>query len=63
MNTSLVTVALHNVILKKKYVYSTVKLDYNELGYNEPPVITNTFLSPKSMYNTQITPVIMNSRL
>ncbi len=41
----------------------TVKLGYNKLGYNKPPVITNTFFSPKSMYKTEITPVIMNSRL
>ncbi len=28
------------------------ELGYNELGYNEPPVKTNKFFSPKSMFNT-----------
>ena len=33
-------------------LYYTVKLGYNELGYNELPVIMNKLFSPKSKYNT-----------
>jgi hypothetical protein len=35
----------------RSFVY-TVKLGYNELGYNELPVIMNKLFSPKSKYNT-----------
>ena len=43
---------------------NTVKLGYNELGYNKLPVITNKlfpFFSPKLMITTVTDPVITNS--
>jgi hypothetical protein len=36
----------------------TVKLGYNELGYNEHSVITNKFLGKIGHFTTQMTPVI-----
>jgi len=33
-------------------VTSTVKLGYNELGYNEHSVITNEYFGPKSQFST-----------
>jgi len=38
----------------------TVKLGYNELGYNEHSVITNKQFGPKCTFTTQIDPVITN---
>ncbi len=38
----------------------TVKLGYNELGYNEHSVITNKFLSQIGNFTTQINPYITN---
>ncbi len=35
-----------------------VKLDYNELGYNEHSVITNKFLGKIGHFTTQMNPVI-----
>jgi len=37
---------------------NTVKLSYNELGYNKHSVITNEYFGPKSPFNTKIDPVI-----
>jgi hypothetical protein len=39
---------------------NTVKLGYNELGYNEQLVITNKFLSQIGYFTTQINPDITN---
>ncbi len=39
--------------------FNTVKLGYNELGYNEHSVITNRFLSQTDHFSTQINPVII----
>jgi hypothetical protein len=36
----------------------TVKLGYNELGYNEHSVITNKFLGKICHFSTQMNPVI-----
>ncbi len=47
--------ALHAKTLKQttnRLKLRTVKLGYNKHGFNKPQVITNTFFSPKSMYNT-----------
>ncbi len=41
-----------------KFNCHTVKLGYNELGYNEHSVITNKFLSKIGHFSTQINPVI-----
>jgi len=40
--------------------YCTVKLGYNELGYNEHSDIMNKYFGPKSPFTTQIDPVITN---
>jgi len=40
---------------------TTVKLGYNELGYNEHSVITNKQFGPKCPFTTQIDPVIIKS--
>jgi hypothetical protein len=37
---------------------NTVKLGYNELGYNEHSVITNKFLDNIGHFTTQMNPVI-----
>jgi hypothetical protein len=39
---------------------STVKLGYNELGYNEHLVMTNKYFGPICSFTTQIDPVITN---
>ncbi len=39
---------------------TTVKLGYNELGYNEHSVITNKFLDEIGHFTTQMNPVITN---
>ena len=41
-------------------VRTTVKLGYNELGYNEHSVITNKYFVSKGSFTTQINPVITN---
>ncbi len=41
-------------------VLDTVKLGYNELGYNEHSAITDGFLSHIGHISTQINPVITN---
>ncbi len=40
--------------------WNTVKLGYNELGYNEHSVITNGLSSQIGHLSTQINPVITN---
>jgi len=39
---------------------NTMKLGYNDLGYNENSDITNKLFGPKCSFTTQIDPVITN---
>ncbi len=47
-------------LLIRIFFLNTVKLGYNELGYNEHSVKTNIFLSQIGHISTQINPVITN---
>ncbi len=47
-------------IARDSFSLRTVKLGYNELGYNKHSSLTNKYFGPKCTFTTQIDSVIMN---